>query len=182
MDGAGVPVEFSKGEAGRGQHEINLVYAEALEMADRHTVYKNGAKEIADANGRAITFMAKWTTDDVGSSCHIHSSVWAEGGTTSLAVIDAGTGHGAMSPTLRHWLGGLIAASRELTWLFAPTVNSYKRFMPDSWAPTAVAWGDDNRTCGLRVVGHGAHRRVESRRRPRPSCRHRNPSTIRTRA
>jgi glutamine synthetase len=163
MDGAGVPVEFSKGEAGRGQHEINLVYADALQMADRHTVYKNGAKEIADANGRAITFMAKWTTDDVGSSCHIHSSVWADGGTTSLAVADADAGPGGLSPTVRHWLGGLVAASRELTWLFAPTVNSYKRFMPDSWAPTAVAWGDDNRTCGLRIVGHGPHRRVESR-------------------
>jgi glutamine synthetase len=163
MDGAGVPVEFSKGEAGRGQHEINLVYADALEMADRHSIYKNGAKEIADANGRAITFMAKWTTDDVGSSCHIHSSVWADGGTTSLAVAPPDAGPGGLSPTVRHWLGGLVAASRELTWLFAPTVNSYKRFLPDSWAPTAVAWGDDNRTCGLRIVGHGPHRRVESR-------------------
>lgn len=162
MDAAGVPVEFSKGEAGYGQHEINLVYAEALEMADRHAIYKNGAKEIADANEVSITFMAKWTMDDVGSSCHIHSSVWGDGGRTSLAVHDSDDPK-ALSPTVRHWLGGLVAASRELTWLFAPNVNSYKRYMPDSWAPTAIAWGDDNRTCGLRIVGHGAHRRVESR-------------------
>ena len=162
MDAAGVPVEFSKGEAGHGQHEINLVYAEALEMADRHVVYKNGAKEIAAANDRSLTFMAKWSMDDVGSSCHIHSSVWADDGATSLAVAD-GDDPKALSPTVRHWLGGLLAASRELTWLFAPNVNSYKRFQPDSWAPTAIAWGDDNRTCGLRIVGHGEHRRVESR-------------------
>lgn len=162
MDAAGVPVEFSKGEAGYGQHEINLVYAEALEMADRHAIYKNGAKEIADANEVSITFMAKWTMDDVGSSCHIHSSVWSADGRTSKAVHDSSDPK-ELSPTTRHWLGGLVAASRELTWLFAPNVNSYKRFMPDSWAPTAIAWGDDNRTCGLRIVGHGAHRRVESR-------------------
>jgi len=161
MDAAGVPVEFSKGEAGRGQHEINLVYAEALEMADRHAIYKNGTKEIAANHDRSVTFMAKWSMDDVGSSCHIHSSVWADGGETSLAEVEGDPR--ALSPTVRHWLGGLLAASRELTWLFAPTVNSYKRFQPDSWAPTAIAWGDDNRTCGLRIVGHGAHRRVESR-------------------
>lgn len=161
MEAAGVPVEFSKGEAGYGQHEINLVYAEALEMADRHAIYKNGAKEIAALNDRSLTFMAKWTADDVGSSCHIHSSVWADGGETSLAKVDGDPR--ALSPTVRHWLGGLLAASRELTLLFAPNVNSYKRFQPDSWAPTAIAWGDDNRTCGLRIVGHGAARRVESR-------------------
>lgn len=162
MDGAGVPVEFSKGEAGYGQHEINLVYAEALEMADRHAVYKNGVKEIAALNDRAVTFMAKWTMDDVGSSCHVHTSLWADGGTRSLAATD-GDDRRALSPELSHWLGGLLAASRELTWLFAPNVNSYKRFQPGSWAPTAMAWGDDNRTCGLRVVGHGDHRRIESR-------------------
>lgn len=162
MDAAGVPVEFSKGEAGYGQHEINLVYAEALEMADRHAIYKNGVKEIADANEVSVTFMAKWTMDDVGSSCHIHSSVWDAAGRRSMASHDSADPK-ELSPTTRHWLGGLLAASRELTWLFAPNVNSYKRFMPDSWAPTAIAWGDDNRTCGLRIVGHGAHRRVESR-------------------
>jgi len=161
MDAAGVPVEFSKGEAGRGQHEINLEYADALEMADRHTVYKNGAKEIADANGRSLTFMAKYDMDEVGSSCHIHSSVWDKRGRRSL-MYDA-KGPDRMSPVFRHWLGGLLDASRELAWLFAPNVNSYKRFQPDSWAPTAVAWGKDNRTCGLRVVGHEQGYRVESR-------------------
>ena len=144
MDGAGVPVEFSKGEAGRGQHEINLVYADALEMADRHAIYKNGVKEIAALNNRSITFMAKWSMEEVGSSCHLHSSI--EGG-------DA-TGH---------WLGGLLAASRELSLCFAPYVNSYKRFQPGSWAPTTLVWGEDNRTCAFRVVGHGDARRVECR-------------------
>ena len=161
MDAAGVPVEFSKGEAGYGQHEINLVYADALEMADRAAIYKNGVKEIADQHGRAVTFMAKWTPDDVGSSCHIHSSVWSSDGETSVMWDDEGEHH--LSPTFRHWLGGLVAASRELSLLFAPNVNSYKRFQPDSWAPTAVAWGLDNRTCGLRLVGHGQGYRVESR-------------------
>jgi glutamine synthetase len=161
MQAAGVPVEFSKGEAGRGQHEINLVYAEALEMADRNTIYKNGAKEIADLNGRSLTFMAKYDMGEVGSSCHIHSSLWDSEGQTSL-MWDADAPHG-LSRVFRHWLGGLVHASRELSLLFAPYVNSYKRFLPDSWAPTAVAWGLDNRTCGLRLVGHEQGFRVESR-------------------
>jgi len=161
MDAAGVPVEFSKGEAGYGQHEINLVYAEALEMADRAAIYKNGVKEIADQHGRAVTFMAKWTADDVGSSCHIHSSVWDHEGAASVMWDEEGEHQ--QSAVFRHWLGGLVAASRELSLLFAPNVNSYKRFQPDSWAPTAVAWGLDNRTCGLRLVGHGPAYRVESR-------------------
>jgi glutamine synthetase len=161
MDAAGVPVEFSKGEAGKGQHEINLEFAEALEMADRHAIYKNGAKEIADLNGRSLTFMAKWSMEEVGSSCHIHSSVWDKRGRRSL-MWDPRTGD-HFSKVFKGWLGGLVHASRELTWLFAPYVNSYKRFQPDSWAPTAVAWGWDNRTCGLRVVGRGTGYRVESR-------------------
>jgi glutamine synthetase len=161
MDAAGVPVEFSKGEAGKGQHEINLEFADALEMADRNTVYKNGAKEIADANGRALTFMAKYDMAEVGSSCHIHSSVWDTRGRKSLMHDPKGPDQ--MSKVFRHWLGGLLAASRELSWCFAPYVNSYKRFQPDSWAPTAVAWGHDNRTCGLRLVGSGQGYRVESR-------------------
>ena len=161
LQAAGVPVEFSKGEAGKGQHEINLVYATATEMADRNTVYKNAAKEIADLNGRSLTFMAKYDMDEVGSSCHIHSSLWDKKGKKSL-MWDPKQPHN-MSTTFRHWLGGLVHASRELALLFAPTVNSYKRFQPDSWAPTAVAWGLDNRTCGLRLVGHGQGYRVESR-------------------
>lgn len=161
LEGAGVPVEFSKGEAGRGQHEINLAYADACEMADRNTIYKNAAKEIADQHGRSITFMAKVAMDEVGSSCHIHSSLWDLEGTRSLMWDDDAPHH--LSTTFRHWLGGLVHCSRELALLFAPTVNSYKRFQPDSWAPTAVAWGLDNRTCGLRVVGSGPGYRVESR-------------------
>jgi glutamine synthetase len=156
MDGARVPVEFSKGEAGRGQHEINLVYADALEMADRHAIYKNGAKEIAALNDRSITFMAKWSMGEVGSSCHLHSSLWAA----------APSGDGdepAGVEVSRHWLGGLLSATRELAWCFAPYVNSYKRYQPGSWAPTALVWGEDNRTCAFRMVGHGANRRVECR-------------------
>ena len=161
LQAAGVPVEFSKGEAGRGQHEINLVYADATEMADRNTIYKNAAKEIADKHGRSLTFMAKYAMDAGGSSCHIHSSLWDRKGRRSAMWDDTAEEH--LSGPFRHWLGGLVHCSRELTLLFAPTVNSYKRFQPDSWAPTAVAWGIDNRTCGLRVVGHGQGFRVESR-------------------
>jgi glutamine synthetase len=162
IDGAGIPVEFSKGEAGRGQHEINLRYADALTMADNHTIYKNGAKEIAGSNGRALTFMAKYDMAECGSSCHIHSSVWSADGKTPLMHDAAGPEQ--MSPVFRGWLGGQLAHARELAWLFAPTVNSYKRYQPESWAPTAIAWGRDNRTCGFRVVGHeGASFRVENR-------------------
>ncbi|MCB0970473.1 MAG: glutamine synthetase, partial [Acidimicrobiales bacterium] len=124
-------------------------------------IYKNAAKEIAEGHGRAITFMAKYDPDEVGSSCHIHSSLWDAKGKRSLMWDDDAPHH--LSTTFRHWLGGLMHASRELALLFAPTVNSYKRFQPDSWAPTAVAWGLDNRTCGLRLVGHGQGYRVESR-------------------
>ncbi len=162
MDGAGVPVEFSKGEAALGQHEINLRYSDALQMADRHTVYKNGAKEIAGELGRAITFMAKYDMGECGSSCHIHSSVWDAAGKKALMRDEAGPDH--MSKVFRGWLGGQLAHARELSWLYAPTVNSYKRYQPASWAPTAIAWGRDNRTCGFRVVGHtDTSFRVENR-------------------
>jgi len=161
MDGAGVPVEFSKGEAGKGQHEINLRYADAVTMADRHVIYKNGAKEIAGLNGRSLTFMAKYSMDDVGSSCHVHSSLWNLDGTESLMWQEDGPDH--MSKAFRGWLGGLVATGRELAWMFAPTVNSYKRYQPESWAPTALAWSVDNRTCGFRIVGHGPSFRLESR-------------------
>ncbi len=160
MEAAGIPVEFSKGEAGRGQHEINLRYAAALTMADRHAVYKNGVKEIAALAGRSVTFMAKYTADDVGSSCHIHSSVWDPAG-RSLMWSDDDPAN--LSPTFRGWLGGIVASGRELAWMFAPTVNSYKRYQAESWAPTALAWGVDNRTCGYRLVGHQDGFRLESR-------------------
>ncbi len=161
MDACGIPIEFSKGEAGHGQHEINLRYAEAVEMGDRQAIYKNAVREIADAEGCSVTFMAKWSADDVGSSCHFHVSLTdAATGAPSFDAID---GTSAGSQRFRHFLGGIIAASRDLTLCWAPTVNSYKRFLPGSWAPTAVAWGHDNRTCGYRIVGHGAGTRLESR-------------------
>ncbi|HTN78551.1 MAG TPA: glutamine synthetase family protein, partial [Acidimicrobiales bacterium] len=161
MDGAGIPIEFSKGEAEAGQHEINLRFADALTMADRHVIYKNGVKEIAAQHGQSVSFMAKYDIDRVGSSCHIHSSLWrTDGGGSAMA---SPTSAHQMSDIARWWLGGLMAGARELSWCFAPYVNSYKRYQPSSWAPTAVAWGIDNRTLGFRVVGRGDGRRVECR-------------------
>jgi glutamine synthetase len=161
MVGAAIPVEFSKGEAGRGQHEVNVTYDEALETADRHLVFKNGIKEIAAQEGRAATFMAKWTMEDVGSSCHVHTSLWdLESGEPVMADASHPSGFSTLG---RRFLAGQLHAARELAWLAAPTVNSYRRYVPGSWAPTAVVWGEDNRTCGFRAVGHGAGRRVESR-------------------
>jgi glutamine synthetase len=158
---ADIPVEFSKGEAGRGQHEVNVTYAGALETADRHLVFKNGIKEIAAQEGRAATFMAKWTMDDVGSSCHVHASLRdTEKGEPVMPDPSHPSG---LSVVGRQFLAGLLYAARELAWCSAPTVNSYRRYVPGSWAPTAIVWGEDNRTCGFRVVGQGAGRRVESR-------------------
>ena len=153
-------MEFSKGEAGLGQHELNIRYDEALSCADHHTIYKNGAKEMAALRGCSITFMAKPSIDDVGSSCHIHSSLWSADGATSLM---AGDGPHELSATFDGWMGGLQATAAEFAYLWAPFVNSYKRYQPGSWAPTAIGWGLDNRTLGLRVVGHGQGMRVESR-------------------
>ena len=162
IDNAGIPVEFSKGEASLGQHEINLRYADALEMADRHVIYKNGAKEIAGLHGRSLTFMAKYDMSQCGSSCHLHSSVWDAKGENALMYDENGPEH--MSPVFQGWLGGQLAHAKELAWMSAPTINSYKRYQPESWAPTAIAWGRDNRTCGFRVVGHsGSGYRVENR-------------------
>ena len=161
MRAAGIPVEFSKGEAGRGQHEVNVTYAESLETADRHLVFKNGIKEIAAQEGRAATFMAKWTMDDVGSSCHVHTSLWDAGSGDPL-MADASHPSG-LSSLGRRFLAGQLRGARQLAWCAAPTVNSYRRYVPGSWAPTAAVWGEDNRTCGFRVVGHGPGRRVESR-------------------
>jgi glutamine synthetase len=161
MLGAGIPVEFSKGEFGRGQHEINITYADALEAADNPAIYKHGVKEIAAANGVAATFMAKYTMAEAGSSCHVHSSLWSEDGKESL-MWDAGAPH-HMSETFNHYLGGLMGTAREMSVMFAPFVNSYKRYQLGSWAPTAIVWSHDNRTCGFRVVGEGKGNRVESR-------------------
>jgi glutamine synthetase len=153
MKGAGLVVENSKGEAGPGQHEINFRFADAVRTADNHVVYKNGAKEIAYQHGCSITFMAKPYHTAVGSSCHIHSSLWR--GEESAFAGD--------SDVFRHYLAGQVACARELAIFFAPTINSYKRFIASSWAPTTLAWGRDNRTCGFRVVGHGSALRVETR-------------------
>jgi glutamine synthetase len=161
MDGAGVPVEFSKGEFGRGQQEINLRYTDALEMADRHVIYKNGVKEIAYQAGRAVTFMAKWSMAEAGSSFHLHSSLWDPTGTESLMWEEEGHHH--FSQTFDHYLGGLMATAHEMAWMFAPSVNSYKRYQLGSWAPTAIVWGHDNRTCGFRIVGEHKGFRVECR-------------------
>lgn len=163
MLAAGLPVEFSKGEAAPGQHELNLRYSDALTMADHHAVYKNGAKEIAHLQGKAITFMAKPRIDEPGSSCHIHSSIWSLDGEPLCAAAPGTGGPHGMTEQFRAWVGGILAHSRELSLCFAPFVNSYKRYQPGSWAPTAVVWSPDNRTCGLRLVGHGAGMRIESR-------------------
>ena len=146
-------VENSKGEAWPGQHEINFRYTDALSMADNHTVYKNGAKEIAYLNGRSITFMAKPDHTWIGSSCHIHSSL-ARDGENAFA---------GESEVFRTYLAGQIACLKELAIFVAPTVNSYKRYAVASWAPTTLAWGHDNRTCGFRIVGHGGSVRTETR-------------------
>ncbi len=153
MKGAGMVVESSKGEAWAGQHEINFRFTDALRAADDHVVYKTGAKEIAFQHGQSVTFMAKPHHDWVGSSCHIHSSLWRDG---KNAFADE-------SEEFKHYLAGEIACLADLAIFVAPTVNSYKRFAAGSWAPTTLAWGYDNRTCGFRVVGHGSACRPETR-------------------
>ena len=162
MESAAVPVENSKGEWGFGQQEINLRYAEALEMADRHVVYKNGVKEIAALNQVAVTFMAKWSMEQAGSSCHLHSSLWDVKTDRALFHAKDGDPHG-MSALFKHYLAGQVAMAREFAFFYAPYVNSYKRYQATSFAPTSVVWGYDNRTCGFRIVGHGASLRVENR-------------------
>ncbi len=161
---AGIPIEFSKGEAGTGQHEINITYGEGLEVADRHLVFKTGVKEIAAEYGRAATFMAKWSMDTAGSSCHLHTSLWdASSDAPLMAPADGEDAPSGFSRLGAHWAAGQIRTAGELAWCFAPYVNSYRRFVPDSWAPTAVVWGEDNRTCGFRAVGRGEGRRLENR-------------------
>lgn len=153
MQAAGMRVETSKGEAWPGQHEINFRYDEAVAMADNHTIYKNGAKEIAHLNGCALTFMAKPDHTSIGSSCHIHSSLWRDGESAFAGE----------TAVFKHFLAGQIACARELALFFAPSINSYKRYSAGSWAPTTLAWGYDNRTCGFRIVGKGAALRAETR-------------------
>jgi glutamine synthetase len=159
MYAAGLIVESAKGECNLGQHEIAFKYADVIATGDNHSLYKNGAKEIAAHHGKALTFMAKFNERE-GNSCHIHMSLLGLDGSTVFAD-DAG--EGGQSALFDHFVAGVQATLPELTLLYAPNVNSYKRFQPGSFAPTAVAWGRDNRTCALRVVGHGAGLRVENR-------------------
>jgi len=162
LQGAGIPVENSKGEWGPGQEEINVRYAEALEMADRHAIIKNGAKEIAYGLGKAITFMAKWDYRMAGSSCHVHQSLWSKDGKSPLFFDKAGD-HG-MSATMKQYLAGQLEHAREITYFLAPYINSYKRFMAGTFAPTRAVWSFDNRTAGYRVCGAGTKAiRVECR-------------------
>jgi glutamine synthetase len=158
MAGAGLYVESAKGECNLGQHEIAFRYAEAVTTCDNHSIYKTGAKEIADQEGMSLTFMAKPNTRE-GNSCHIHLSVRGSDGVPVMA----GDGPYGLSPLGEHFLAGQLAALRELTLCYAPNINSYKRYVPGSFAPTSVRWGPDNRTCALRLVGHGPSLRVENR-------------------
>ncbi|HET7559856.1 MAG TPA: glutamine synthetase family protein [Limnochordia bacterium] len=154
---SGVPVESTKGEWGRGQHELNIRHADVLTMADRHVVLKQCLKETAERMGYGITFMAKPFADEAGSSSHLHLSLWAG---EQNAFADA---KGEPNDCFRWFLGGWMAHAAELTPFYAPTINAYKRFLAGSWAPTAVAWSRDNRTAGFRIVGHGAGLRIECR-------------------
>ena len=166
VDASGIPVEFSKGEASAGQHELNLRYGRAVEMADRHVIYKQAAKEIAARHGAAITFMAKWDTDHAGSSLHVHLSFVGENGEAVFhddAAPEIPGTHARPSETFRHAVGGMLAHARELSFFFAPNANSYKRYVEGTFAPTRVAWSYDNRTVGFRVVGHGKGLRIECR-------------------
>ena len=159
MYAAGVVVENAKGECNLGQHEIAFLYDEVVRTCDNHSVYKNAAKEIAAAHGQSLTFMAKYDQRE-GNSCHIHLSLRGQDGTIVFADDSR---DGGQSQMFDHFLAGIMATMREFTLLYAPNINSYKRFAPGSFAPTAIAWGHDNRTCALRVVGHGAGLRVENR-------------------
>ena len=161
LDRSGVPVESSKGEWGLGQHEINVQYTDMLTMADRHSVYKQCLKEVADQQGVSVTFMAKYAADQAGSSCHLHVSLWQDGknafaGTESFGPIQC-------SDIFRWFLGGWLAHVPDFMVFYAPTVNAYKRYQAGSWAPTRIAWSYDNRTAGFRVVGHGDSLRIECR-------------------
>ncbi|WP_433759638.1 glutamine synthetase family protein [Nocardia sp. CA-135398] len=158
MAGAGLYVESAKGECNPGQHEIAFRYDEALATCDNHSIYKNGAKEIAAQEGRSLSFMAKYNERE-GNSCHIHISLRADSG----AAVFAGDGPHGTSALMRHFLAGQLDCLREFTYLLAPNINSYKRFVPGSFAPTALAWGRDNRTCALRVVGEDLSLRMENR-------------------
>ena len=157
MKAAGLAVEDSKGECNLGQHEVNFRYQDALRMADEHVVYKLAAKEIAHQRGASLSFMAK-VNEREGNSCHIHCSIWE--GDRPLFAGDGPHGH---APLYDQWIAGQLERTRELAYLYAPNVNSYKRYANGSFAPTTLVWGIDNRTCGFRSVGHGPSLRLETR-------------------
>lgn len=162
LQGAGIPVENTKGEASAGQGEVNVRYADALTMADRHVIIKNACKEIAWQRGKAITFLAKWHYDAAGSSSHIHQSLWSADGKTPLFFDDNGE-HG-MSELMKHYMAGLLSHASEITYFLAPYINSYKRFMAGTFAPTKAIWSKDNRTAGYRLCGENSKAiRVECR-------------------
>ncbi len=161
MNAAGVPIEFSKGEAAPGQHEVNIHYADALTSADRGALLKHGCKEIAYQNGMSVTFMAKPDHTWTGSSGHIHVSLWDQAEERNL--FHDPNRPDEMSQTMRWFLGGMMAGARDFSLFIAPTVNSYKRFASASWAPVNIVWSKDNRTCGFRIVGHGKGLRIENR-------------------
>ncbi len=164
MTAARVPVESSKGEWSRGQHEVNFTYAEPLPMADMHVVFKQGVKEIVEPFGKSVTFMAKYAPGEAGSSCHVHMSLWKAGKNLFWDPKAAGAAKpGGGSKLFRQFLGGLMKYSPELCLFYGPTINSYKRYQPGSWAPTRMAWSTDNRTCGFRIVGQGNSYRPENR-------------------
>ncbi len=151
--GAGIPIENSKGEWGPGQEEINVRYSDALDMADRHVIMKNGIKEMAHLQGKAVTFMSKWDYGLAGNSSHIHMSLWSKDGTTPL-FLDKNADHG-MSDLMRQFMAGQLKYSRDITYFLAPYINSYKRFMVGTFAPTRSIWSFDNRTAGFRLCGEG---------------------------
>jgi glutamine synthetase len=163
LDASGIPVESSKGEWGPGQHEVNVRYAEALEMADRHALYKQAAKEIALEQGLAVTFMAKWRADLAGSSMHLHLSLWDENGERPRFAGEKELGPLRVSDEMRWFLGGWIAHARAIAPFYAPYPTSYKRYVFQSWAPTNLAWSVDNRTAGFRLLGEGPALRIECR-------------------
>ena len=156
MHAAGMNVEGAKGECNLGQHEIGFLYDRALVTADNHSVYKTSAKEIAALHGKALTFMSKFNERE-GNSCHIHLSLRGDDGSTVFWE------DGRRTPLYDQFVAGVLATMRDFTLMYAPNVNSYKRFADGSFAPTAVAWGLDNRTCAVRLVGHGAGARMENR-------------------
>ncbi|MBW7881799.1 MAG: glutamine synthetase [Caldilineaceae bacterium] len=161
LKASGIPVETSKGEWGAGQHELNVRYADILTMADRHAIYKQCLKEVADQMEMSVTFMAKYAADGAGSSCHIHLSLWRGNENAFTGATEVGPLHA--SNEFRWFLGGWLQHLPDVMVFYAPTINSYKRYQAGSWAPTRIAWSHDNRTAGFRVVGQGSGLRIESR-------------------